>query len=65
MCLLYMYTTRVVWQSKCKLVMCITRVLHVFTGKHAQAKLECNSVCAHQATQMVNVQTHVNTDTHM
>ena len=48
MYLLYLYTTRTVWQTKYKLVMCITRVSHVFTDSRVHAKIVWNSVCAHQ-----------------
>ena len=44
--LLYLYTTCVVWQTKCELVTCITRVSCVFTGSRAHAKIVCNSACA-------------------
>ena len=46
--LLYLYTTHVVWQTKCEFVMCVTHVVHVFTGGHVHAKNVCNSVRAQQ-----------------
>ena len=46
--LLYLYTTHVVWQTKCEFVMCVTRVMRVFTGGHVHAKIVCNSVRAQQ-----------------
>ena len=42
------YTTRVVWQTKCKLVMYISRVSHVFTIPRVHAKIACNSACTRQ-----------------
>ena len=47
--ILYLYTTRVVWQTKCKLVMCITHVLPVFIAGHAYIKIVCSSACTYQA----------------
>ena len=41
--LLYLYTTRVLWQTKCKLMICITRVSCAFTGNRLQVKIACNS----------------------
>ena len=52
-CLLYLYTTCVVWQTKYELVTCITCVLYVFAGNHAHAKIVCNSSCAHQFLKIV------------
>ena len=43
MYLLYLYTTYIVWQTKCELVKSITLVLHVFTGRHSHAKIACSS----------------------
>ena len=42
MYLLYLYTTRVVQQTKCELMRYITHVLCVFTGNHMHAKIMCN-----------------------
>ena len=46
--LLYLYTTLVVWQTKCKFVMCITRLPCVLTGSCAHPKTTCKSACVHQ-----------------
>ena len=43
-----MYTTRVVWQTKCELLMCISYVSRVFAIPQAHAKSACNSVCIRQ-----------------
>ena len=42
------YTTRVVWQTKYELVMCISCVPHVFAFLRAHAKIECNGACTCQ-----------------
>ena len=42
------YTTRVMWQTKCELVTCISRVACVLAISHAHAKIACNSVCTHK-----------------
>ena len=54
------YTTRVVWQTKCKLVMYISRVSHVFAIPHAHAKIACNSACTCQFFSFARVK-HANT----
>ena len=41
------YTTRVVWQTKCKLMMCISRVLCVFAILCVHVKIVYNSACTH------------------
>ena len=41
------YTTRVVWQTKYKLMMCISRVSCVFAILCVHAKTVCNSECTH------------------
>ena len=41
--LLYLYTTRVVWQTKCELMTCITCMSCVFTGNHVHIEIACNS----------------------
>ena len=47
MYLLYLYTTSVVWQTKCKLVMSIIYITFVHCW-HAHAKIVCNGVCTCQ-----------------
>ena len=50
------YTTCVVWQTKCKFVMCISHVLCVFTGPHEDAKIMCNSAYTCQVLNALNMQ---------
>ena len=42
------YTTHVVWQTKCELMMCIYRVSLAFAIPRAHAKIACNSACTQQ-----------------
>ena len=43
------YTTRVVWQTKCKLMTYISRVLHVFAIPHVHTNIACTpTLHAHQ-----------------
>ena len=43
-----MHMTRLVWQTKRKLVTCITCVSHVLTGSYVHAKIMHKSACACQ-----------------
>ena len=61
---MYLYTTRVVWQTKCELVMCIAHVSHVFTGNCVHTKVVCNSACACQFFKNFTCGKHADTRTY-